>query len=476
MTFGQFLSILRARWWLALLVLLLTVAATVGVSLQLPKQYSATASVVIDFKPDPVSAMLYGGMASPGFMATQVDIIKSERVAQRVVANLKLGENAQLRQQWVDATKGEGSFESWLAASFQANMEVVPARESSVISVSYKAPDGRFAAGLANAFVQAFIDTTLQLRVDPAKQYSNFFETRSKESRDALEKAQSKLSTFQKANQIVATDERLDVENSRLNELSSQLTALQALASESSSRMAAANGAQGEKLQEVLNNSIVSQLKADINRSEARMQEISTRLGDAHPQVQELKASIADMRGRLESETAKVTSGVGVTNTINRRREGDVRASLDAQRAKVLRLKAVRDQVTLLQRDVESAQRSYDTVAQRFTQTTMEGQTTQSNIHVLSRAEAPSQASSPNVRRNALFAVFLGTMLGVALAVMAEMRDRRVRTLTDVAETLNLPILGVMPRSGRQPALASRRVSVTHKRLLAPLPRPAKGA
>jgi hypothetical protein len=32
--------------------------------------------------------MLYAGMASPGFMATQVDDNQSERVAQRVVRNL----------------------------------------------------------------------------------------------------------------------------------------------------------------------------------------------------------------------------------------------------------------------------------------------------------------------------------------------------------------------------------------------------
>jgi uncharacterized protein involved in exopolysaccharide biosynthesis len=90
MTFGQFLSILRARWWLVLLIFFLAVGITLGVSLILPKQYKAVASVVVDSKPDPVSAMVYGSTVLPGFMATQVDIIQSDRVAQRVVRNLKL--------------------------------------------------------------------------------------------------------------------------------------------------------------------------------------------------------------------------------------------------------------------------------------------------------------------------------------------------------------------------------------------------
>jgi succinoglycan biosynthesis transport protein ExoP len=58
MTFGQFLSILRARWWLALAILAATVLLTTVVSLSLTKQYKATASVVVDFKPDPISAVL----------------------------------------------------------------------------------------------------------------------------------------------------------------------------------------------------------------------------------------------------------------------------------------------------------------------------------------------------------------------------------------------------------------------------------
>ena len=394
MTFGQFLSILRARWFVALLIFGLTVVTTLVVSLLLPKQYRAVASVVVDFKPDPVSAVMYGGMASPGFMATQVDIIQSNRVAQRVVRNLKLNENPQVRQQWLEEAKGEGTIETWLGSVFQRQMDVVPSRESSVISVSYRAADPRFAAGLANAFVQAYIDTSLELRVDPARQYSAFFDTRAKEAREALERAQTKISTFQKDNGIIATDERLDVENARLNELSSQLTALQAIAAESASRQAQAQGVQGDKMQEVLNNPIVGQLKADINRGEARLKELNTRFGDSHPQVVETRANLGELRSRLDAETTKVTGGVTVSNTINRQREADIRGSLESQRAKVLRLKAVRDDGMVMQRDMENAQRTYDAVLQRFTQTSLESQTTQSNVNMLTQATPPLEPAS----------------------------------------------------------------------------------
>ena len=283
MTFGQFLSILRARWWVVLLVLGLTVATTVVVSLLLPSRYTATASVVVDFKPDPISAAVFGGMPSPAVMATQVDILTSERVALRVVQANRLAENPQIREQWQQETGGEGTVEQWLITLFQRSLDVQPSRESSVIRVSYTAPDPRFAAGMANAFVQAYIDTALALRVNPARQYSGFFDQQVKESRDALEAAQRRLSAFQKANGIIATDERLDVENARLNELSSQLVALQAVAAESRSRQAQ-TGASGDRMQEVLSNPVINQLKSEISRAEAQLQQLTARLGDAHPQ------------------------------------------------------------------------------------------------------------------------------------------------------------------------------------------------
>jgi polysaccharide biosynthesis transport protein len=472
MTFGQFLSILRARWWAALLVLLLVVGGALAVNLLLPKQYKAVASVLVDSKPDPVSVAMFGGQ-SPGFMATQVDIIQSDRVAQRVVRNLKLTENPQIRKQWQDEAKGEGSIESWLGSVFQKNMDVVPSRESSVIAVSYRAPDPRFAAALANAFVQAYIDTSLELRVDPARQYSTFFESRSKEARESLEAAQTKLSSFQREKGIIANDERLDIENSRLSELSSQLTALQAMAAESGSRQVQASGSQGDRMQEVLNNGLVTGLKSDLSRAEARLQELSTRFGDNHPQVQEIKANIAEMRTRLDVETRKVTSGVGLTNTITRKRESEVRASLDAQRGKVLRLKAVRDEGQVLLRDVENAQRAYDAVQQRFTQTSLESQTKQSNVNLLTEAVPPLSPASPRVLLNTAIASVIGAFLAIGTALFLELRDRRVRSVDDLSAVLDLPILVTLPRPGSKLRLGNKQ-SIMQQRLLAPLPSPSK--
>ncbi|MCB2003280.1 MAG: chain length determinant protein EpsF, partial [Rhodoferax sp.] len=162
MTLQQFLLILRARWFVALLTLLVTVLVTIGVSMVIPKQYTANAAMVLDVRsPDPVTGQMLPGMIAPGYMATQIDIITSDRVAQRVVKLLRMEESAAIRQQWQDETEGKGQLLLWLSALLQKNLEVKPSRESNVINISYTGPDPDFAAAVANAFAQAYLDVNL---------------------------------------------------------------------------------------------------------------------------------------------------------------------------------------------------------------------------------------------------------------------------------------------------------------------------
>lgn len=455
MTFRQFLSILLARKWLFAAVLLGVLVPAVLLSFLLPKRYTAVASVVVDVKPDPLSAIAYQSLMTPGVIATQIDILQSDRVARRVVRMLKLIEVPEIREQWRDEQKGQGDIESWLVERLQKDLDVKPGRESSVINVMYQAPDPRFAAALANAFVQAYLETAVELRVDPAKQYSSFFDQRAKEAREALEKAQAKLSAFQNEHGLVMTDERLDIENQRLNELSSQLVLLQSLSAEASSRLNQANAGSGDKLQEVSSHPVVAALRADLSRAEARLQEISARLGDKNPQVVELQANIAELRQRLDAEVKRLTAGVTVTSNISRQREAQLRAELEAQRAKVLKLKQVRDEGAVIARDIENAQRNYDNIVQRQSVTSIESQATSSNASLLTSASPPIEASFPKIPLNIALGIFVGSLLGIGVVMAAELRDRRVREAEDVRELLGLPLIGVLPgpKSKRSTAL-----------------------
>ena len=98
----------------------------------------------------------------------------------------------------------------------------------------------------------------------------------------------------------------------------------------------------------------------------------------------------------------------------------------------------------MLTRDVETAQRAYDTVNQRLTQTSLESQVNLTNIALLNLATEPIAPSSPKTLKNLLIATFVGTLLGIGMAFMAEFIDRRIRSENDVTEFVGCSFLGVL--------------------------------
>ncbi len=110
----------------------------------------------------------------------------------------------------------------------------------------------------------------------------------------------------------------------------------------------------------------------------------------------------------------------------------------------MLEINRTRDELKILVNETDNARRTYETAMQRYAQTSLEGQANQADIALLTPATPPLTPSGPQVLRNALIAVFLGTLLGVGLAMLAELTNRRVRSGEDLGEYLKRPVLGVL--------------------------------
>ncbi len=467
MTLQQLLLILRARVTIVLCTLFVTVLTALVVSLILPKQYTATTAVVIDVKsPDPIAGLVLPGMISPGYMATQVDIINSDRVAQRVVKSLRMDEGPAIKEKWQNATNGNGDITVWLANSLKSKLDVKPSRESNVINVNFSGADPAFAARVANTFAQAYIDVNLGLKVEPARQNSVWFEEQTKLLRDRLEAAQRALSSHQQKTGIITIDETLDFETAKINELSTQLTVVQGQTSESRSKSTPAGGS--ETLTEVIQNPLINNLKTEIARLESKLQESNVNLGKNHPQTQRSESELASLRTRLASETQKIAGSIDTAYQAGKQRESTLREAIEQQKTRVLGLNKQRDELNVLKRDVESAQRAFEGVSQRAAQTRLESLSVQTNAVVLNPASEPTEHSTPKTGFNLLVSVFLGMLLGVALALILELGHRRVRSADDLAEVIGLPVLASI---GGSSTLPTRRGFSRRK-----LPRPALAA
>jgi chain length determinant protein EpsF len=460
MSFQQLFVILRAQWRIAASIFCTVVFLVLAVSLIWPKQYTAISTVVIDGKSDPLAGNGNAG-GSPqmqsSYVNTQADIIGSERVAQRVVKNLRLDQQPEARKIWAKSPDEDISVP---IAHYLLEKKVTvapahdsPTKSSNVIQIEVKWSDPQTAAALANGFAQTAIETNIELKVEPAKQYAAWFEQRSHALHADLEAKQRKLSDFQNAKGIVATDDKLDVENARLAELSTELVNIQGQRQEAQSRQHQV-GTDIESLPEVLQSPVIQNLKSALSAAEAKRQDTAQRLGKNHPDYQEVEGEISNLRSRIAKESANIAASLGSNAQVNLRRENEVRLALEAQKKRVLDFKHQHDEASILQSDVTSAQRDLDDVTQRLAQSNLESLTQQTNVVQLSTAAVPTGASSPKMLINLILGIFLGGVLGIGAAFAAEMRNRLVREDEDMLDLLGVPLLGKIRYMPVRPSLA----------------------
>ncbi|WP_426191525.1 chain length determinant protein EpsF [Massilia sp. DWR3-1-1] len=451
MTFQQILSILRARRYTVLLAMAVIIAASVAISLLLPKNYEASTSLVVNFKAtDPVSGTLVPSTMMTGFLATQADIVQSKAVALAVVDTLHLADLADTRAQFHEATEGVGDIRDWLAGLLLKKLAVVPARESNVITVSFTGANPEFAATVVNAFAAEYQKASVRLKVQPLKQASAYFTEQIKDLRDKLEQAQARLSKYQQEKGLVSVDTRLDVESARLNELSSQLVVVQAQVADATSRHSTRLGAATES-PDVVSNALVQNLKASLSQAEANLAQLEQRLDVNHPQYQAAKAEVDKRRAELGAQVGIAYGSLGNNSRIARQRQADLSAALAAQKARILELNRARDEMSVLAHDVDGAQRTYDAAIARFSQTSIEGGANQPDVAVLSPALPPMKPSSPKLLLNIVISIVFGAGFGLGLALLLEMMDRRAHCAEDVA-ALQIAVLGEWhhPRPARR--------------------------
>ena len=451
MNLQQLLLIFKARYKVILVTFLVITLGALAVSLLLPSRYTATASVVVDARSlDPIGGNLVDGPVTPSYLPTQVDIINSDRTAMKVVRQLRLAENPAVREKWQEDTGGRGQIEPWIADLIQKGLSVSPSSESNVIMLTYSSADPAFSATAANAFAQAYINTNIELKVDPAKQYAEWFVGQNKVLRDNLESAQQRLADYQKKKGIVVTDDRLDTEMAKLNDLSSELTMVEALTADARSKQSANRSS---ALADVRENSLIMNLKSEINRQEAKLREAGSNLGRNHPQYKSMQAELSSLKQQLQEETRNIAQSFSTSEGVSTVKADTLRTMIATQKRRILDLKNARDEAAVLLNDVNNAQKAYDAVSQRYTQTNLMSQSEQTNVSVLTPAIAPLTPSSPLPVLYTLSAAVIGIIFGIALAFTMEMLDRSVRVADEIEQSLGLPVLAELHQ---QPSAVTR--------------------
>jgi chain length determinant protein EpsF len=445
----QYFFMFRVRWRLALGIMLATAAIAVPVILTLPKQYTASTSLGVETKsPDFATTLLM-----PTNLASQEEIIRSERVTRQVIRTLGFDTDPALRESW-QAGGGRGRYEDWLAEGMLRRLTVTPSRRGdNIITIQYRSMSPSEAAAVANAFARHYAEAAIEMKVEPARQYARYFGEQNKRLRAELEAAQARLSAFQRDKGIGVKDENLHTETERLASLAAQLTAVQSEAVDAKTKLRTG----GDALPEVMQNAVIQGLRGDILRLEAKLRDAGANLGSNHPQYRAMQAELAELKARLEAETRHVVRSVSATRAVTGDKEKELKAALEAQRRKLLAMRADRDQLAVLERDVDAAKQAYETAERRFTQTNLESQAAQSNVFLIRPAIEPLEPSFPKVRLFILASILFGALLGAGTAHALETLDRRVRCVEDVAGLVRMRVLSVIEHKASPGTLALAR-------------------
>lgn len=464
MSLRQILQTLRVRWWLVLLGLAGVLAVAAAYLAVTKPTYVAKTQLIVELKADPLVSPLAPILGTQGYLATQVEILQSERLASRVVRLMGLPEMPAAIERWRKATEAKIPLEIFYANVLRDGLKVEASnRGSQILGLEFAAEDPDFAAAVVNTFAKAYIELGVELRADPARDNAAFIEQRLKALRTDLEAAQNKVAAFQKSRGVVISNDRYDQEISRLAALETSYA--QALAEQAAASSVARNSS--ETSSDVSQNPAVIAARSALSAAEARLAEASLTLGSSHPQRIELESRVKELREQFAREMRLASGSSASVNRVASARLGELRGLVEAQKRTIVNMRTVRDEGALLIKEMEAAQRAFDSVNQRRNELSLESKSDTAGARVLTPAVAPLQPDRPKRHLVLTAATILGLLIGIGAAIGLEMLDRRVRSADDLAVVEGVPVLAVL---SSKPSTGFKRVGTGHERMLAPPP------
>jgi uncharacterized protein involved in exopolysaccharide biosynthesis len=229
MSFRLLLDIIKSRMFLITLTLLITVGIAGALTFLEPKRYVATTSLVLNLESEsPFERTAVPAALSSNYLTTQMDIIRSQKVALLVVEQEGLAKEPGWREAYAESGETGVPIQYWIATQIMENVDAEPLQNSRVVNLNYESLAPAEAARLANAYAKAFMATTLELTIEPARRNAAWFDQQLKAQRARLDSARARMSQMQSDRGVVALDEKLTTETNRLDEISRNLVEAQA--------------------------------------------------------------------------------------------------------------------------------------------------------------------------------------------------------------------------------------------------------
>lgn len=468
---SHYLWILRRRLWKILSFVVASVLAAWIVSSRITPVYESVASIDIDRRV-PAGVLGQDSMQSAvhdadQFLATQIKLIQSDSVLRPVVHRFNLfpGKDAPASVRFTEAADAPVKLRG---------LKVSRPPNTYLLLVSYRSPDPRLAADVANAIANSYIEHTYNIRYRSTIGLSSFMEKQLEELKANMERSSAALLQFERELNVINPEEKTGILSSRLLQLNTEYTNAQA---ERVRREAAYNSVRGGSLEAAQ----VSSQGESLRRIADRLQEASEKFaqvkahyGANHPEYRRAAAQVAQLQSQLDESMRSILRRVEIEYREALSREAMLKQAVAETKAEFDRLNARSFQYQALKREAEADKKLYEELVRRIKEAGINAGFQNSAIRLADPARPALEPVYPNLGLNLALAFLFSSILAVGAAILADALDNTVRDPEQVRRVMNTEVLGSLPlvkdwrRRGRLPSPASAPVSLVPARASSP--------
>lgn len=473
---NRIIATFRRRLRLMLAVALLTFVPVVLFTWTATPRYTATASVRLDSRQQNVTdinAVLSGLPADSATVDTEVEILRSRSLADKVVAAQKLDQdpefNGSLRKPGLVAQAKSLFGVAPPPAATQSRLAELRAHEGVVdsvlarlnvrrsgltylIDISFESENAAKAANIANAFAKQYLVEQLDAKFDATEQANTFLSERIETLRQQVQTAEAAVQQY-KINNNLMSAEGATLTEQEISSLNGQLAAARAQQAEQDARLQIARaqmagGSTGGDVGEALSSVVIQQLRAQKSQQSAAVADLSTRYGERHPELLKARRSLADIDTQIEQEIGRIISNLEASAQVARQRTASIEASVGRSRGTLAGSNRAAVGLGELERNAEAVRTLYESFLGRFKQTTSQEGIEESDARVVSEAKVPSSTSYPRKALNLGLGLLLALGAAVGVVVLMEALEGGLSVAEDVERELGLPCLGSVPTLG----------------------------
>ena len=458
-----------------LVVIVAIIAAALAIALVATlldtKRYTAAASVQINDQSqrvlgneDDSNQQSNNSWDTDRFLQTQVDVLKSRALAERVMKRLNLQGNARFYEQMEVTPPGPQASPVALRelslGLLRSNMQVKLPRNSRISTITFESTDPALSALVANAFAEEFIQASLQQRYDSSSYARTFVANQLQDAKGKLEESERGLNTYARAAGLIrARDVATGTDGKEVGSGASSVTTASLMQLNAAASQAHANRIAAEARlrslgsrplladREAMQNSAVQSLFTQRAEIEAKLQDELTRHLEGHPNVRQLRAQLKVIDGQLNLAAQNMRSAAQADFEAAVTTERQLTAQVNALKTDTLAEQDRSVQYNLLAREADTNRALYDGLLQRYKELNASAGISTSNIAIIDRADPPTGPSSPNLMKNLAYALLAGLGIAAVTTFLRSQFDDTVRVPEDVEHKLELPLLGVIPRA-----------------------------